>query len=50
LIGKVKLVNDHGRADEFNVQGEYHGIEGRREQPNQWLKANYRFQLLNPEF
>ena len=29
----LSRVNDHERADESNVQGEYNGVPGRREQP-----------------
>jgi hypothetical protein len=34
-------------ADESNVQGEYNGVPGRREQPNQWLRTYDRIQHSN---
>jgi hypothetical protein len=38
-------------ADESNVQCEYNGVPGRREQPDQWLGAYDRIQDSNrPDF
>jgi hypothetical protein len=43
----ISRVNDHERANESNVQGEYNGVSSQREQPNQWLKTYDRIQHSN---
>jgi hypothetical protein len=40
-------VNDYERADEYNVQDEYNGVPGRREQPDQWPPTYGRIQYSN---
>jgi hypothetical protein len=44
FIGRV---NDHAKADGSNVQGEYNGVPGRREQPHQWFRTYDRIQQSN---
>ncbi len=47
LLLLSRQVSDHERADESNVQGEYNGVPGWREQPNQWPRTYNRIQHSN---